>query len=148
MIEEKDNNNQKKEEKKKAFWYELLHECKQSGARRGVIHTPHGDIQTPIFMPVGTLATVKSMTEDELKEINAQIILANTYHLNLRPTSELIKDFGGLHKFMNWDRPILTDSRRISSIFFKQDEKNNRRRCRICITFRWKKIIFITRKSN
>ena len=148
MIEEKDNNNQKKEEKKKSFWYELLHECKQSGARRGVIHTPHGDIQTPIFMPVGTLATVKSMTEDELKEINAQIILANTYHLNLRPTSELIKDFGGLHKFMNWDRPILTDSRRISSIFFKQDEKNNRRRCRICITFRWKKIIFITRKSN
>ena len=137
MIEEKDNNNQKKEEKKKEFWYELLHECKQSGARRGVIHTPHGDIQTPIFMPVGTLATVKSMTEDELKEINAQIILANTYHLNLRPTSELIKDFGGLHKFMNWDRPILTDSRRISSIFFKQDEKNNRRRCRICITFRW-----------
>mgnify|MGYP000431907687 CR=1 FL=1 len=88
-------------------------------------------------MPVGTLATVKSMTEDELKEINAQIILANTYHLNLRPTSELIKDFGGLHKFMNWDRPILTDSRRIPSIFFKQDEKNNRRRCRICITFRW-----------
>lgn len=78
-----------------------------------------GDIQTPIFMPVGTLATVKSMTEDELKEINAQIILANTYHLNLRPTSELIKDFGGLHKFMNWDRPILTDSRRIPSIFFK-----------------------------
>ncbi|MBF0989367.1 MAG: tRNA-guanine transglycosylase, partial [Clostridiales bacterium] len=73
-MEEKDNNNQKKEEKKKAFWYELLHECKQSGARRGVIHTPHGDIQTPIFMPVGTLATVKSMTEDELKEINAQII--------------------------------------------------------------------------
>ena len=61
-------------------------------------------------MPVGTLATVKSMTEDELKEINAQIILANTYHLNLRPTSELIKDFGGLHKFMNWDKPILTDS--------------------------------------
>lgn len=146
MIEEKENNNKK--EKKKAFWYELLHECKQSGARRGVIHTPHGDIQTPIFMPVGTLATVKSMTEDELKEINAQIILANTYHLNLRPTSELIKDFGGLHKFMNWDRPILTDSRRIPSIFFKQDEKNNRRRCRICITLRWKKIILITRKSN
>ena len=117
--EEKKTNNNEKVEKKKAFWYELLHECKQSGARRGVIHTPHGDIQTPIFMPVGTLATVKSMTEDELKEINAQIILANTYHLNLRPTSELIKDFGGLHKFMNWDRPILTDSRRISSIFFK-----------------------------
>ena len=70
-------------------------------------------------MPVGTLATVKSMTEDELKEINAQIILANTYHLNLRPTSELIRDFGGLHNFMNWDRPLLTDSRRIPSIFFK-----------------------------
>ena len=119
MIEEEKKENNNNIEKKKEFWYELLHECKQSGARRGVIHTPHGDIQTPIFMPVGTLATVKSMTEDELKEIDAQIILANTYHLNLRPTSELIKDFGGLHKFMNWDRPILTDSRRVPSIFFK-----------------------------
>ena len=96
---------------KQAITYELLHICKQSGARRGVIHTPHGDIQTPIFMPVGTQATVKSMTPDELKEmVQAQIILANTYHLFLRPGHELVKEAGGLHKFMNWDAPILTDS--------------------------------------
>ena len=95
---------------KPAITYELLHVCKQTGARRGVIHTPHGDIQTPIFMPVGTQATVKSMTPEELKEVEAQIILANTYHLFLRPGHELVKEAGGLHKFMNWDRPILTDS--------------------------------------
>ena len=95
---------------KPAITYELLHECKQTGARRGVIHTPHGDIQTPVFMPVGTQATVKSMTPEELKEVNAQIILSNTYHLFLRPGHELVKEAGGLHKFMNWDRPILTDS--------------------------------------
>ena len=94
-----------------AVSYELLHICKQSGARRGIIHTPHGDIQTPIFMPVGTQATVKAMTPEELKEeVQAQIILANTYHLFLRPGHELIKEAGGLHKFMNWDKPILTDS--------------------------------------
>ena len=94
-----------------AITYELLHIDKNSGARRGVIHTPHGDIQTPIFMPVGTQATVKSMTPEELKnEVYAQIILANTYHLFLRPGHELVKEAGGLHKFMNWDKPILTDS--------------------------------------
>ncbi len=96
---------------KQAVTYELLHICKQSGARRGVIHTPHGDIQTPIFMPVGTQATVKAMTPEELKEeVEAQIILANTYHLFIRPGHELIKEAGGLHQFMHWDRPILTDS--------------------------------------
>lgn len=96
---------------KPAITYELLHECKQTGARRGVVHTPHGDIQTPVFMPVGTQATVKSMTPDELKnEIDAKIILSNTYHLYLRPGNKLIKEAGGLHKFMNWDRAILTDS--------------------------------------
>ncbi len=95
---------------KPAVTYELLHVCKQTGARRGVIHTPHGDIQTPVFMPVGTQATVKSMTPEELKEINAQIILSNTYHLFLRPGHKLIEEAGGLHNFMRWDRPILTDS--------------------------------------
>ena len=94
-----------------AVTYELLHICKQTGARRGVIHTPHGDIQTPIFMPVGTQATVKSLTPEELKEeVKAQIILSNTYHLYLRPGHELVKEAGGLHEFMRWDRPILTDS--------------------------------------
>ena len=76
-----------------AVKYELLHECKQTGARRGIIHTPHGDIDTPTFMPVGTQATVKSMTPEELKEIvGAQIILSNTYHLYLRPGHELVKE--------------------------------------------------------
>ena len=95
---------------KQAVTYELLHKDKYTGARRGVIHTPHGDIQTPVFMPVGTQATVKSMTPEELKEIEAQIILSNTYHLYLRPGSKLVREAGGLHKFMKWDRPILTDS--------------------------------------
>ena len=79
-------------------------------ARRGELKTLHGTIQTPIFMPVGTQATVKSVTPENLKEMNAQIILGNTYHLFIRPGPELIKSFGGLHTFMNWDRPILTDS--------------------------------------
>ena len=95
---------------KSGISYELLHEDKNSGARRGIIHTPHGDIDTPIFMPVGTQATVKSMTPEELKENGAQIILSNTYHLYFRPGDELIRDFGGLHNFMRWDKPILTDS--------------------------------------
>lgn len=79
-------------------------------ARLGEIETPHGKIQTPIFMPVGTQATVKTMTPEELKEIKAEIILSNTYHLFLRPGDDLIARAGGLHKFMHWDRPILTDS--------------------------------------
>ena len=93
-----------------AVTYELLHIDKNTGARRGIVHTPHGDIQTPVFMPGGTQATVKSMTPEELKQIGAQIILANTYHLYLRPGQDIVKMAGGLHKFMNWDRPILTDS--------------------------------------
>ena len=95
---------------KQPITYELLHICKQTGARRGIIHTPHGDIQTPIFMPVGTQATVKSMTPEELKdEVKAQIILSYTYHLYLSPGHKLVEEAGGLHKFMRWDRPILTD---------------------------------------
>ena len=96
---------------KQAITYELLHIDKNSGARRGVIHTPHGDIQTPIFMPVGTQATVKGVRPKELKEeVKAQIILSNTYHLFLRPGHELIREAGGLHQFMQWAKPILTDS--------------------------------------
>ncbi|BAM47170.1 tRNA guanosine(34) transglycosylase Tgt [Amphibacillus xylanus] len=93
-----------------AIRYELIKTCKQTGARLGRVHTPHGSFETPIFMPVGTLATVKTMSPEELKEINAQIILSNTYHLWLRPGEDIIKEAGGLHQFMNWDRPILTDS--------------------------------------
>lgn len=84
---------------------------KQDGeARRGVLNTRHGQIQTPIFMPVGTQATVKGMTPAQIEEVGAQIILGNTYHLNIRPGSELVAEMGGLHKFMNWQGPILTDS--------------------------------------
>ncbi|KAB3537270.1 tRNA guanosine(34) transglycosylase Tgt [Alkaliphilus pronyensis] len=93
-----------------AIKYELIKECKQSGGRLGKLHTPHGIIETPIFMPVGTQATVKTMTPEELKEIKSQIILSNTYHLYLRPGHKLIERAGGLHRFMNWDGPILTDS--------------------------------------
>ena len=94
----------------KPFEFELLHVCRQTGARRGRLHTPHGVIETPIYMPVGTQATVKTMSPDELKEIGSQIILSNTYHLHLRPGEDLVAEAGGLHRFMNWDRPILTDS--------------------------------------
>lgn len=93
-----------------AVRYELIKTCKQTGARLGRLHTPHGVIETPIFMPVGTQATVKAMTPEELKDIGSQIILSNTYHLYMRPGHDLIERTGGLHKFMNWDKPILTDS--------------------------------------
>ena len=92
------------------FKFKIKHVCKQSGARIGELKTPHGTIETPVFMPVGTQATVKGLRSEDLKELNAQIILSNTYHLFLRPGEEIIKKAGGLHKFMNWDRPILTDS--------------------------------------
>ena len=92
------------------FSFELQHVEKHTGARAGVFHTPHGDILTPVYMPVGTQATVKGVLPRDLKEAGSQIILANTYHLYMRPGDELIKRAGGLHKFMNWDRPILTDS--------------------------------------
>jgi queuine tRNA-ribosyltransferase len=92
------------------FTFEVKHICRQSGARLGVLHTPHGDIDTPIFMPVGTQATVKAMTPRDLLDVNANIILGNTYHLYLRPGHKLVEEAGGLHRFMRWDRPILTDS--------------------------------------
>jgi queuine tRNA-ribosyltransferase len=88
----------------------VKHVCKQSGARLGVLHTPHGDIPTPIYMPVGTSACVKAMTPREMKEIGTKILLSNTYHLHLRPGEDLIREAGGLHRFMGWDGPILTDS--------------------------------------
>lgn len=90
--------------------YELLAEDEHTGARAGLLHTPHGTFTTPMFMPVGTQATVKTLTPEELSNMGAQIILGNTYHLFLRPGTELIKEAGGLHDFMNWHRGILTDS--------------------------------------
>lgn len=94
----------------KYFSFELLKEDKKSHARAGILHTPHGDIETPIFMPVGTHSAVKMLTKHHLEETKAQIILSNSFHLFLRPGNKLIKEFGGLHKWMNWDKPILTDS--------------------------------------
>ncbi len=91
-------------------WFEIKHVRAQSGARTGVLHTPHGDIQTPIFMPVGTLATVKFLDSQELDDLGAQIILANTYHLWLRPGCDVLTKAGGVHNFMNYHRPMLTDS--------------------------------------
>ncbi len=93
-----------------AITYELIKRDKQTGARLGIVHTPHGSFETPTFMPVGTQATVKTMAPEDIKEMNAGIILSNTYHLWLRPGHDIIKEAGGLHKFMNWDRAILTDS--------------------------------------
>lgn len=98
-------------EEKQALNFEIKKIDPRTGARLGVMHLPHGDVMTPCFMPVGTQATVKAMTPEELKQdVKANIILSNTYHLFLRPGHELIKKAGGLHKFMRWDRNILTDS--------------------------------------
>lgn len=92
------------------FSYEVIKECKQSGARIGKLYTPHGVIETPVFMPVGTQATVKSLSPEELEQVHAQIILSNTYHLFLRPGHDIVKRAGGVHQFMNWNKPVLTDS--------------------------------------
>ncbi len=94
----------------KDFYLEIKHIDKQTGARYGILHTPHGDVEVPMFMPVGTLATVKSLSPEELHDMGAGVILANTYHLSLRPGADIVAKAGGLHKFMNWDGPILTDS--------------------------------------
>ena len=94
----------------KDFYLEIKHVCKQTGARYGILHTPHGDVEVPMFMPVGTLATVKTLSPEELKEAGSGVILANTYHLSQRPGEDIVAKAGGLHKFMNYDGPILTDS--------------------------------------
>lgn len=92
------------------FKYELIHTCSQTGARAGVLTTPHGKIKTPIFMPVGTNSAVKTLTSEQIMDTGAQIILANSYHLYLRAGTKLIKQFGGIHGWMNWHKPVLTDS--------------------------------------
>ncbi len=92
------------------FEFRLIKKAKNCDARAGVIKTPHGEVHTPVFMPVGTQASVKTLSSEDLKEIGAELILGNTYHLYLRPGHQLIKKAGGLHKFMSWEKPILTDS--------------------------------------
>lgn len=94
----------------KDFYLEIKHIDKQTGARYGILHTPHGDVEVPMFMPVGTLATVKTLSPEELKACGSGVILSNTYHLALRPGADLVQKAGGLHRFMNYDGPILTDS--------------------------------------
>ncbi len=94
----------------KNFSFKVKEKSSNTYGRIGVLHTPHGDIETPVFMPVGTRATVKAVEPRELEEVGAQIILANTYHCYLRPGADLVEKAGGLHKFMNWNKPILTDS--------------------------------------
>jgi queuine tRNA-ribosyltransferase len=93
-----------------AIRYELIHEDKSSGARLGILHTPHGSFETPIFMPVGTQATVKTLSSKEVKEVSDGLILGNTYHLWLQPGDEIVKAHGGIRGFMNWDGALLTDS--------------------------------------
>ena len=90
--------------------FEITHVCKQSGARTGILHTPHGDVETPMFMPVGTQATVKFISPEELYEMGSGVVLANTYHLWLRPGEEIVKKAGGIQKFMNYNGPMLTVS--------------------------------------
>ena len=95
---------------KSKFYLEIKHICKQTGARYGILHTPHGDVEVLMFMPVGTLATVKALSPEEVKQCGAGVILANTYHLSLRPGADVVKAAGGVQKFMNYNGPMLTDS--------------------------------------
>lgn len=95
---------------KNPITYEITHICKQSGARTGILHTPHGDVETPMFMPVGTLASVKFISPEELYDLKAGVVLANTYHLWLRPGEDIVQKAGGVQKFMNYKGPMLTDS--------------------------------------
>ena len=94
----------------KNFYLEIKHIDKQTGARYGILHTPHGDVEVPMFMPVGTLATVKTLSPEELISMGSGVILSNTYHLHIRPGEDIVAKGGGLHKFMNYPGPILTDS--------------------------------------
>ena len=93
-----------------AVTYQLQAQCPWSGARAGLLTTPHGVVETPVFMPVGTNAAMKSMTWPQIEEVQGQIVLSNSYHLYLRPGHDLVKEAGGLHRFMHWNKPILTDS--------------------------------------
>lgn len=96
--------------KPELFHLEIKHIDKETGARYGILHTPHGDVEVPMFMPVGTNATVKTLSPEEVKSLGAGVILANTYHLHLRPGEEIVKKAGGVHEFMQYDGPMLTDS--------------------------------------
>ena len=125
----------------KGFYLEVLHVDKNCGARYGILHTPHGDVEVPCFMPVGTLATVKTLSPEEIKSIGSGIILANTYHLHLRPGEDIVNKAGGVHKFMNYDGPMLTDSGGFQ--VFSLAEKRNIRASPVIKTPKNKSIIQI-----
>ncbi|WP_457642791.1 tRNA guanosine(34) transglycosylase Tgt [Persephonella sp.] len=115
------------------FSFELI--TTDSGARVGKIHTPHGNIETPVFMPVGTQGVVKAVTKDQLMSTKPQIILANTYHLYLRPGTDVLQHFGGLHRFMNWEKPILTDSGGFQVFSLaKERKKNGKHKAEVILT--------------
>ena len=109
----------------KDFYLEIKHIDKNSKARYGILHTPHGDVEVPMFMPVGTLATVKTLSPEEVKSLGSGVILANTYHLSLRPGEDIVQKAGGLHKFMNYDGPILTDSGGFQVFSLQKNRKIN-----------------------
>ena len=92
------------------FEFEITSNCSNTGARTGIFHTPNGQVNTPKFMPVGTLATVKGISSQQLTSTGSEMILSNTFHLHLQPGENLVRESGGIHKFMNWAKPILTDS--------------------------------------
>ena len=114
--------------------YELLK--KDGRAKRGRFTTVHGVIETPVFMNVGTAAAIKgAVSTDDLRGIKTQVELSNTYHLHVRPGDEVVKKLGGLHKFMNWDKPILNRFRRFSGILFSRSSQNQRRRCYVPLPY-------------
>ena len=94
----------------RSFGLEILHVDSRTGARYGILHTPHGDVEVPMFMPVGTNATLKMLAPEQVSACGSGVVLANTYHLHIRPGEEIVKEAGGLHEFMNYPGPILTDS--------------------------------------
>lgn len=106
-------------------------------ARRGILTLDHGKVDTPAFLPVGTYGAVKAMSPKELRETNAHIVLGNTFHLWLRPGLDVIDAHGGLHRFMGWDGPILTDSGGVSNFQPRQDAKNHRARGKVSIASEW-----------
>lgn len=131
-----------------AVWYELKHVCKQSGARYGILHTPHGDFETPLFMPVGTKATVKTLIPEEIEEVSDGLILANTYHLWLQPGDELIASCGGVREFMKWNHALLTDSGGFQVFLFRKSEKSRKKVLRFGIINRGKNCFCLRKKAS
>jgi len=129
-------------------FFSLVHSDSESQARAGIITTDHGIIETPIFMPVGTVGSVKAIEQRELSEIGAQIILGNTYHLYLRPGEDVLSYFGGHHRFMSWNKPILTDSGGYQVFSLKELRKITEEGVQFRSHIDGSKHFFFSRKSN